>query len=107
MASKCGEGGTYHQGGLLHKAYRKLINDISERLGPEDVKCIAHMYDLPAGLRRSDARALDVLDNLERRGIFTYSNVSSLEDLLRSANRNDLVFHVDQYRECKSTSCGK
>lgn len=105
MASKCGEGGTYHQGGLLRKAYRKLINDISERLEPEDVKCIAHMYDLPAGLRRSDAHALDVLDNLERRGIFTYSNVSFLEDLLRSANRNDLVFHVDQYRKC--TPCGE
>ena len=80
-----------------HSAYKKLLADLAQHLGKEDVKQIVFNWSLPESMKQSSA--LDVLDYLDKHAKFSPSNIQPLAELLRDAYRNDLVNdYVDRYR---------
>ena len=70
-------------------AYTKLIADLAQHLGKEDVKLIVFNCRLPGSLKQSSA--LDVLDYLDKHAKFSPTNIQPLAKLLTDACRNDLV----------------
>ena len=77
-------------------AYKKLIADLAQHLGKEDVKMIAFNCSLPEHLKQSSA--LDVLDYLDKCAKISPTNIQPLAELLTDAYRNDLVRdYVDIY----------
>ena len=70
-------------------AYKKLIADLAQHLGPENVRVIAFNCSLPENLKQSSA--LDVLDYLDKHAKFSPTNIQPLAELLTAAYRNDLV----------------
>ena len=79
-----------------NSAYKKLLADLAQHLGPEDVKVIAFNCSLPENLKQSSA--LDVLDYLDKHARFSPINIQPLAELLTDAYRNDLVHdYVDRY----------
>ena len=80
-----------------HCAYKKLLADLAQHLGPENVKVIAFNCSLSESLKQSSA--LDVLDYLDKHAKFSPTNIQPLAELLTDAYRNDLVNdYVDRYR---------
>ena len=79
-----------------YSAYKKLLADLAQHLGPEDVKVIAFNCSLPESLKQSSA--LDVLDYLDKHARFSPINIQPLAELLTDAYRNDLVNdYVERY----------
>ena len=84
----------YYKG--RNSAYKKLLADLAQHLGPEDVKVIAFNCSLPESLKQSSA--LDVLDYLDKHARFSPINIQPLAELLTAAYRNDLVNdYVERY----------
>ena len=80
-----------------HSAYKKLLADLAQHLGPEDVKVIVFNCSLSESLKQSSA--LDVLDYLDKHAKFSPTNIQTLAELLTDAYRSDLVNDcVDRYR---------
>ena len=80
-----------------YSAYKKLLADLAQHLGPENVKVIAFNCSLPESLKQSSA--LDVLDYLDKHARFSPINIQPLAELLTDAYRNDLVNdYVERYR---------
>ena len=80
-----------------HSAYKKLIADLAQHLGKEDVKVIAFRCSLPESMKQSSA--LDVLDYLCKHARFSPTNIQPLAELLTDAYRSDLVNnYVEEYR---------
>ena len=80
-----------------HSAYKKLLADLAQHLGPEDVKVIVFNCSLSESLKQSSA--LDVLDYLDKHGKFSPTNIQPLAELLTDAYRSDLVNdYVHRYR---------
>ena len=78
-------------------AYKKLIADLAQHLGKEDVKLIVFKCDLPESLKQSSA--LNVLRYLDKHAMFSPTNIQPLAKLLKDAYRNDLVHdYVDEFR---------
>lgn len=73
-----------------YQSYKTLIHDIAERLSPEDVHSISFNQDLPE-LHSQPATALEVLQQLERHGLFSDTKIQPLSVLLNHIHRNDLV----------------
>ena len=81
-----------------YQGYKTLIQNVAERLGPEDVRSISFNQDLP-DIHRQPATALEVLQQLERHGLFSHVKIQPLSDLLKDIHRNDLVNkHVEPYQ---------
>ena len=72
-----------------HSAYKKLIADLAQHLGKEDVKMIAFRCSLPESMKQSSA--LDVLDYLCKDATFSPTNIQPLAELLTDAYRSDLA----------------
>ena len=82
-----------------YQGYKTLIQDIAERLGSDDVRSIAFNQDLPAHNNHRQPAALEVLQQLERQGLFSHFKIQPLADLLKSIHRNDLVNkHIEPYQ---------
>ena len=89
-----------------HSAYKKLIADLAQHLGKEDVKMIAFKCSLSENLRQSSA--LDVLAHLDRCAKFSPTNIQPLAELLEGSYRNDLVNdYVEEYRLKYGTAKGR
>ena len=89
-----------------HSAYKKLIADLAQHLGKEDVKMIAFKCSLSENLRQSSA--LDVLAHLDRCAKFSPTNIQPLAELLKGSYRNDLVNdYVEGYRLKYGTAKGR
>lgn len=89
-----------------HSAYKKLIADLAQNLGKEDVKMIAFKCSLSENLRQSSA--LDVLAHLDRCAKFSPTNIQPLAELLKGSYRNDLVNdYVERYRLTYCTAKGR
>ena len=80
-----------------------LVSHIADRLDAKDIKNIIFHRELPSNL--SDKAALDVLDHLYRRGVFTESDARPLAQLLKDINREDLTGRVDTFIEHFGESC--
>ena len=79
----------YHQ-------FKQLLHKIATRLGEADVRSLVFNQDLPGELK--DALGVDVLQKLEREGLFSDRNIHPLAELLRAIGRHDLVNnYVQEY----------
>ena len=65
---------------------------ISELLTADSAMALAYIHDLPIPpLGSAPHRPLDVLMELEKRGVFSHENVAPLIDLLRDIRRLDII----------------
>ena len=80
----------------IYKSYKLLITSVADDLHDEDVSKIVFVQDLP---RSQSWTALHVMQCLEKRGKFSCYKIEPLEELLRDANRCDLVTkYVTEYK---------
>ena len=76
--------------------FKQLLHKIATRLGEADVRSLVFNQDLPGELK--DALGVDVLQKLEREGLFSDRNIHPLAELLRAIERHDLVDnYVQEY----------
>ena len=80
-----------------YQAYKRLIHDLADHLGKEDVAAIVFNQNLPSSMEGTTA--LGVLNQLERQGVYSQHTLQPLADLLQGINRNDLVNkQLDDFR---------
>ena len=76
--------------------FKQLLHKVATRLGEADVRSLVFNQDLPEELK--DALGIDVLQRLEREGLFSDRNIQPLAELLRAIERHDLVNnYVEEY----------
>lgn len=84
----------YHFRTMTASEYCKLVFDLSQQLKARDVEALQYIYKVSTeGLTH-----LGVLRALEKRGVFSSSNIQGLKILLRNIDRCDLL---DMLREDK------
>ena len=84
-------------------AYTKLIADLAQHLGKEDVKRIVFNCSLPESLKQYSG--LNVLRYLDDNAKFSPTNIQPLAKLLTDARRNDLVKnYVDEFQHKYGTA---
>ena len=84
-------------------SFRTLVVNISEELEKKDVEKIRYLYKRDLGAGRQKLSALESLDRLEEKGIFSFYCVLPLKQLLRNVHRLDLVPFVVSYAEAHSS----
>eukprot|EP00731_Ephydatia_muelleri_P008057 Em0004g395a len=77
--------------------FRAFIITVSEHLSAADVEKITYLTKLPSD-SREPRRALDVLQTLEERNVFSASSRQGLCDLMHTIGRSDVAHLVEQYR---------
>ena len=78
--------------------FNALILRISDDLGRGDVDKLRYYYKGDLGSRvRAKRNALKILERLEERGLLSYRHILSLENLLQTINRHDLLSYVQSY----------
>ena len=88
MAAKL-QSARYHQ-------FKQLLHKVATRLGEVDVRSLVFNQDLPEELK--ERLGVDVLQKLEREGLFSDRNIHPLAELLRAIERHDLVNnYVQEY----------
>ena len=79
--------------------FKPMIVQLAQALKPEDVHnlrfCYKHFLKA-SGSQMNDA--LEILENLEENGVFTYNNVAPLVGLLKDIQRHDLVSTVENFQ---------
>lgn len=73
--------------------FSKIVFEISQMLSRQDLGAITYLYKLPD----SSACQLEVLKELERRGLFSASSPEGLKTLLDAIYRSDLSAMVHKY----------
>lgn len=77
--------------------FRAFVVTVSERLLPEEAEKIAYITELPSA-GREPRRALEVLQVLEERDVFSASSLDRLRALMCKIGRNDIARFVEEYR---------
>lgn len=79
-------------------AFRTLLTHISELFTPDNARSLAYINGLPDN---SPHNPLDVLMELEKRGVFSHENVDPLISLLTDLHRVDIIntCGVREYKE--------
>ena len=76
-----------------------MLTHISEYLRADNAKALA-LCGLPGPPPDSAPhRPLDVLMELEKRGVFSHENVEPLIGLLRDINRLDIIDTIQEYKD--------
>ena len=80
----------------LYREYKRLINNISEKLRKGEVLSLAYQHDLPAwlvevGPMHEPGYALRVLSQMEGRQVFSPTNLRELAESFKTIGRVDLV----------------
>ena len=70
--------------------FKRMVHSIANRLSEEDCRMIKFIEILP---NFGETSALQVLDLLERRGIFSQDNIEPLETLMKDIDRTDIITH--------------
>ena len=98
------------QGASRYKEYKLLVHTVASHLGPQDVISVGFIHDLPVELRSKGP--LEVLQHLERNGLFSDARIEPLEALLKGIVRHDLVnnfvkaYKEKHYSELQSVDAG-
>ena len=79
------------------RSFKTLVGDIAERLDGKDVNNINWQEDVPPTLRGKPA--LEILEHLHKRRVFTELEVRPLAQLLTDIHREDLIDRVEAFRE--------
>ncbi len=85
-----------HSRANLYRGYKRLINNISEKLHKGEVLSLAYQHDLPSwfveiGPMHEPGYALRVLSQMEGRQVFSPTNLRGLSQSLDTIGRVDLV----------------
>ena len=81
--------------------FRRMVSNTFRRLCPEDVQQIAYVRlkgredTKKFSAAKPQATSLDLMESLEQYGCFSQENVDGLKEILKDANRSDLVKHVE------------
>lgn len=84
----------HHSRTMTASGYCKLVFDLSQQLRSGDVEALQYMYKVAT----ENVTNLGVLKELEKRGVFSSSNMQGLKTLLCNIDRCDLL---DMLREDK------
>ena len=86
--------------------FHHLVFKLSRMLSKEDEEALAYVYRLPADimLSSSGANGLPYFMELEKRDIFSPSNLNGLKEILNIIQRCDLIEMVEQYEKQVSSS---
>ena len=68
-----------------------MLTQISEHLTPDNAKRLAYINSLPSPNDNASHKQLDVLAELEKRGVFSHKNIDPLIDLLTGLHRADII----------------
>ena len=79
-------------------AFRKLLVALSQMLTESELTQIEYLYSLPQASTRK-REGLDVLMELQKRGMFSPINTEPLIRLLQEIKRYDIAEHVGDYKE--------
>ena len=81
----------------IYQTYKRLITNVAEGLERDNIRTIRSTEDLQTD---PQAAALDVLEDLERKGKFSCYNIGPLETLLEDIKRCDLVTkYIEVYKK--------
>lgn len=83
--------------------FSTMVISVSEELEKKDVEKIRYLYKRDLGAGRHKLSALEILEKLEEKGIFSFHCVSPLKQLLRRVHRIDLVRSVESYAKAHSS----
>lgn len=93
-------------------SYRRMVSNIFRQLSAEDVQQIAYVRlegkedTTKYSAAKQTAKALDLMQILQRYGFFSHDNLDGLKDVLKDANRSDLVKQVEtDMRKLKLSPC--
>ena len=81
--------------------FRRMVSNIFRRLGAEDVQQIAYVRlkgkedTKKYSAAKPQATSMDLLESLEQYNYISQDNIQGLKEVLRDANRADLVKQVD------------
>ena len=79
--------------------FKPTIVQLAQALKPEDVESLRFCYKHLLKASGSQMKgALEILENLEENGLFTYNNLAPLMGLLRNIQRHDLVGIVENFQ---------
>ena len=84
-------------------SFSTMVVSISEELEKKDVEKIRYLYKRDLGAGRHKLSALEILEKLEEKGMFSFHYVFPLKRLLRKVYRIDLVRSVESYAEAHSS----
>ena len=76
--------------------FRRTVFEVSQLLSLQDLGAIAYLYKLPDAYKDMSCQ-LQVLYDLERRGVFSSSSPEGLKTLLATIHRSDLSEIVSKY----------
>lgn len=85
-----------------------MLMHISEQLTPDNAHSLAYINVLPSLPDNSPHKPLDVLMELEKKGVFSHENVDPLVTLLTDIHRVDIIntCGVKKYKEKASKLSG-
>ena len=91
-----------HSKANLYRGYKRLINNISEKLHKGEVLSLAYQHDLPSwfveiGPMHEPGYALRVLSQMEGRQVFSPTNLSGLSQSLDTIGRVDLANMIKMF----------
>ena len=79
----------------MRSEFKRMVHNVASQLSEDQLKEVRYLKSI-----KSDDKALQVLESLEQRGEFSFSNVGPLEQLMREIPRVDLIQdHIGPYRE--------
>ena len=86
----------------MSERFHKLVFDISEQLNERDHEALNYIYNLSD----KNSNNLRSLRELEKRGLFSYSDIHGLNNILKDINRSDLIEMVEAFKQshCPSSS---
>ena len=78
-----------------------MLTHISELFTPDNARSLAYINGLPTPTNNTPHKPLDVLMELEKRGVFSHGNVDPLIGLLTDLHRVDIIntCQVHEYKE--------
>ena len=84
-------------------AFSNLVFKVSRMLTKEDLDALAYLYRIPVDVIAvgSGSNGLLYLRELEGRGIFSYSNLAGLKEMLHNIQRCDLIEIVEEFERDK------
>lgn len=82
--------------------FRAFVISVSEELSSEDVDKIAYIFKLPSDSREPRRGALDVLQTLEKKNLFSASSLHGLSELMHLIGREDVAQLVKTYQPSPS-----
>ena len=89
-----------YQCGDIVSDFKRLIVQLASSIDDEDTrKKIRYLYKDKLGHGAEKMTALEVLEKLEEKGMFSARNLPPLENLLKDSDHHDLIeTHLEPYR---------